>query len=103
MNPLRVTTILLIVFTIFALFYGAPVSANKFETIGSGVSGSFKIKVEYLRLFAYTISGLFFVSSLLSVFTNKRNAHELNYTAWKPSALIFFTLSIAALIAAFML
>jgi hypothetical protein len=75
-----------------------PALANKFQTIGSGVSGSNPIKVEYLRISAYVVSGLFFVSGLLALATKKRNAHELNYTVWKPSAIVFLLLSLIALI-----
>jgi hypothetical protein len=40
---------------------------------------------------------------LLAVATKKRNAHDLNYTVWKLSALAFLTLSLIALIIAILL
>lgn len=74
--------------------YLDPVLANKFETIGSGVTGSAKIKIEYLKVIAYVAAGLFFIASVLSVVTKNKNAQTLNYTMWKSSAIIFLILSI---------
>lgn len=103
MNSRRSRVILLIISVILIAFFADPVFANKFQTIGSGVSGEFRIKIDYLRIFAYVVSGLFLLSSLLAVATKKRNAHDLNYTVWKLSALAFFTLSLIALIIAILL
>jgi hypothetical protein len=88
---------------ILLLLWIEPGLANKFQTIGSGVSGSSKIKVEYLKISAYVISGLFLVFALLAVFWKKKNAQELNYTAWKSSSVIFLLLSGLALTTAVLL
>ncbi len=98
------TKFILLIYTAFVIaLFADPVLANKFQTIGSGVSGEFKIKIEYLRIFAYVVSGLFMLFSLLSVITKKNNAHDLNYTAWKLSATIFFVLALVALFIAILL
>lgn len=103
MNPLVNRAILLILSVILIGLSIDPALANRFETIGSGVSGSMEIKIEYLKLSAFVISGLLFFSGLLAMTTNKKNAHELNYTAWKPSSIIFFVLGFTALIVALIL
>lgn len=82
------------------LFFTEPLLANKFETIGGGVQGTTKVKVEYLQMIAYVAGGIFLVSGVLSVVLHDRNAQTLNYTMWKPSAIVFFLLSIAAIAAA---
>jgi hypothetical protein len=102
-KPFSTRFILLVLFITLIGLYVDPAWANKFQTIGSGVSGSSKIKIEYLRISAYVISGLFLASSLLALFTRKRNAHELSYTAGKTSAIVFFLFSLGALTLALML
>ena len=94
---------MLILSIIFIGLYMDPALANKFQTIGSGVSGSIQIKKEYLRISAYVVSGLFFVSGLLAMTTKKKNAHELNYTVWKLSSIAFLLLSVIALVIALIL
>ncbi|MBT3046856.1 MAG: hypothetical protein AB2728_04255 [Candidatus Thiodiazotropha sp.] len=74
----------------------APLLANKFETIGGGVQGSTRVKIEYLQVIAYVTGGIFLVAGILAIALQNKNAHTLNYTMWKPSAAIFFVLSIAA-------
>jgi hypothetical protein len=102
-NPLDYRAILLVLSVILIGLYSDAVLANKFQTIGSGVSGSIPIKIEYLRISAYVVSGLCFVSGLLALTTKQKNAHELNYTVWKRSSIVFFLLSIIALVSAVML
>ncbi|MGD8908491.1 MAG: hypothetical protein PVF13_09070 [Chromatiales bacterium] len=85
------------------LFFSEPLLANKFETIGGGVQGSTQLKVEYLQAIAYIASGIFFSSGILTILLRNKNAHALSYTMWKPSAAIFFLLSVGALAAAVML
>ena len=103
MNPHNYRTAVLILSLITIGLYVDPALANKFQTIGSGVSGSIQIKKEYLKISAYVVSGLFFVSGLLAMTTKKRNAHELNYTVWKFSAIAFLILSGIALAIALIL
>lgn len=74
-----------------------PVLANKFETIGSGVQGSSQIKTAYLQIIAYVVGALFLIAGVLAILLKDKNALSLNYTMWKASALIFFTLSIGAI------
>lgn len=103
MNALDFRAAMLILSAILIGLISDPVMANKFQTIGSGVSGSIPIKIEYLRISAYVISGLCFVFGLLALTTKKKNAHELNYTVWKRSAIMFLILSTIALGIALML
>lgn len=84
-------------FLLLGLILCEPVLANKFETIGGGVQGSTRVKIEYLQVIAYVASGIFFISGILAIVLHNKNAQTLNYTMWKPSAAIFFILSILAL------
>ncbi len=77
-----------------------PSLANKFETIGGGVQGSTRLKVEYLQVIAYVASGIFFAAGILSIVLHDKNAQTLNYTMWKSSSAIFFLLGIGAFAAA---
>jgi len=87
-------------FLLLALCFSEPSLANKFETIGGGVLGSTKSKVEYLQWIAYATGGIFLISGVLSILLHDRNALTLNYTMWKLSSAIFFLFSIAAFAAA---
>jgi preprotein translocase subunit SecG len=89
---------LLSYFLLLGLILCEPALANKFETIGGGVQGSTKVKVEYLQVIAYVASGIFFISGVLAILLHNKNSQTLNYTMWKPSAAIFFILSILALL-----
>jgi preprotein translocase subunit SecG len=82
------------------LLFAEPLLANKFETIGGGVVGSSQVKAEYLQVIAYVVAGVFFIAGILAIALHNKNAHSLNYTMWKPSAVIFFLLSMGALAAA---
>jgi uncharacterized membrane protein YhiD involved in acid resistance len=85
---------------LLVLCFSEPLLANKFETIGGGVQGQSKMKIDFLRVFAFVASGIFLIAGILSIALHDKNAHSLNYTMWKTSAAIFFLLSIGALIGA---
>jgi hypothetical protein len=87
-------------FLLLALCIIEPCLANKFETIGGGVQGSTKVKVEYLQVIAYVAGGIFLIAGVLSILLHDRNAQTLNYTMWKVSSGIFFLLSVTAFAAA---
>jgi hypothetical protein len=84
----------------FILLFAEPLLANKFETIGGGVVGSPQMKVEYLKVVAYITGAIFLITAILAIVMKNKNAQTLNYTMWKPSAAIFFLLSIASFAAA---
>jgi uncharacterized membrane protein YidH (DUF202 family) len=84
---------------ILALF-SEPLLANKFETIGGGVSGSTKVKIEYLQIMAYVVGGVFMIAGVLSIVLHNQNAQTLNYTMWKTSSTLFFILSVCSFAAA---
>ena len=85
---------------LLTLCFNEPSLANKFETIGGGVQGSTKVKVEYLQIIAYVAGGIFLLAGVLSILLHDRNAQTLNYTMWKVSSALFFLLSIATFTAA---
>ncbi len=89
----------ILVFTLLTL--SDPLLANKFETIGGGVQGSTKIKVEYLITIAYVASAIFLIAGILSIALHNRNAQTLSYTMWKSSAAMFFILSIGMAVAGY--
>jgi hypothetical protein len=82
------------------LFFTQALLANKFETIGGGVQGSTRVKVEYLQTIAYVAGAIFLVFGVLAIVLNNRNAQTLNYTMWKSSSLLFFLLSVISFAAA---
>ena len=85
---------ILISLIMLVFIYIEPALANKFETIGSGVSGSVKIKVEYLKTISYVAGGIMLIAGVLSLIMRDKNSQALNYTMWKPSSIIFFILGL---------
>ena len=57
----RIVALMLFLFISICLFID-PALANKFETIGGGVSGSTQIKLEYLKIIALVFGGVFLVA-----------------------------------------
>ena len=74
-----------------------PALANKFETIGGGISGSAGLKLEWLQTFLFIIAGMGALGALLAVVYPRKNALFLNYTNWKKSAIVMGTISGVAL------
>lgn len=74
-----------------------PALANKFETIGSGVSGSIGIKREWLQLLFWAAAGLLALGAVLAVFLPHGNPLFLNYRNWKASASVLAVLAVAML------
>jgi hypothetical protein len=89
---LKTTWTFVILIATLLLICTAPALANKFETIGSGISGSTKFKIEYLKTAAYVTAVIMFIAGVLSIVMRESNAQSLNYTMWKPSSIIFFCL-----------
>ena len=73
---------------IAALMLCEPALANKFETIGSGVSGSFRVKKEFLQIAFLITGGGFLFAAVLAVILPHTNAAFLNYRNWKASAIV---------------
>jgi len=76
-----------------ALLICEPVLANKFETIGGGVSGSFRIKREFLQTALLVGGAILAICSLLVVLIPHTNPSYLNYANWKTSAVVLAALS----------
>lgn len=92
----RTRILLLILLFALACLYIDPALANKFQTIGGGVSGSNKMKIEFLKWAAYVAAGVFFLAGALSVITRNNNTQTANYSLWKSSASIFLLLAIGS-------
>ena len=75
-------------------------AGNKFETIGSGVSGSVALKKADLQIALFCASGMFFVSGVLVLLIPHKNALFLNFATWKKSAIVSLALGSALLSAA---
>lgn len=86
-----------------ALVLVEPAFANKFETIGGGVSGSTRIKTEHVRLILYIVSGLFLFGAILTVVMPHKNPLYLNFSQWKQSAIMMLIISVIALVTAILL
>ncbi len=72
---------ILISLLILVFIYIEPALANKFETIGSGVSGSVKIKVEYLKTISYVAGGIMLIAGVLTLTMRDKNSQssQLHY------------------------
>ncbi|MBL3528355.1 MAG: hypothetical protein JMN27_12340 [gamma proteobacterium endosymbiont of Lamellibrachia anaximandri] len=86
MNPRFFRPTQLILLMLAALLLFEPALANKFETIGSGVAGSSRIKAEYMVIIGYVSGGVLLFTSLLSFLMANTNAQNLNYALWKQSS-----------------
>jgi hypothetical protein len=73
---------------VLLLLAAEPALANKFETIGSGVSGSISIKREWLKLFFYIAAGLCALGAILAIVVPHGNALFLNHRNWKTSSAV---------------
>ena len=100
---LRSTGIFLVFILSLALIYIEPAVANKFETIGSGVSGTASTKIEYLKTIAFVTGIIMFIAGVLTVITRNKNSLALNHTMWKSSSIVFFVLSCVTIGAGFYL
>jgi hypothetical protein len=78
---------------VFLALLTEPALANKFETIGGGVSGSSGIKREWLQKFFLVVGGASLLGALLAVVVPHRNALYLNYNNWKQSAIMLSILA----------
>jgi hypothetical protein len=79
---------------LLALVFLEPALANKFETIGGGVSGASGIKRAWLQGFFMVLGGASLLGSALSIFVPHRNAAYLNYGNWKQSAAVLFVFAV---------
>ena len=94
---LKLTGIILLFIFTLTICYLEPAMANKFETIGSGVSGSSNVKIEYLKGIAIVAGIIMFIAATLAVVTRNRNTLTLNHTMWKSSSIILFLLGLISI------
>lgn len=85
--------------TIALLWLSEPAIANKFETIGGGVSGSSQLKLEWLQGFLFVVGGISLTSSVLAVLVPHDNPLYLNYGNWKKSAIVFAIVGVLLVVA----
>jgi hypothetical protein len=71
-----------------------PALANKFETIGGGVSGSSSAKLDWLRGFLYVAGGISLLSSIMAVLVPHNNPLFLNFRNWKQSAAVLLAIAV---------
>jgi len=78
----------LILLVSLALLVSEPALANKFETIGGGVSGTSGIKREWLQMALAVAGGISLFGAALVTLLPHNNAAYLNYSNWKQSAIV---------------
>lgn len=83
-------SLIMLILTLTMLTLFEPAFANKFETIGSGVSGSNRIKLDAMGTIALVFGIIMWLCAVLSVTIGQKNALMLSFTMWKESAFIFF-------------
>jgi hypothetical protein len=71
-----------------------PALANKFETIGGGVSGSSSAKLDWLRGFLYVAGGISLLSAIMAVLVPHNNPLFLNFSNWKQSAAVLLGIAV---------
>ena len=74
-----------------------PALANKFETIGGGVSGSRQLKLDWLAGFLYAVGGLSLLGTVLAVLMRNSNTLFLNVRNWKASASVLAVITVLSL------
>ena len=92
-----------LVLALLGLLFVDPALANKFETIGGGVSGSSGFKREWLRTFFLVVGGVSLLTALLALLVPHNNALYLNYSNWKRSFAILVIVSAAFFLFAWLL
>jgi len=85
------------------LLWVDPALANKFETIGGGVSGSSALKREHVSIILYAVSGILLTAGIGSFLIPHNNPFKLDYNNWKQSAIFMLVIGVAALVAAILL
>jgi len=75
-----------------------PTLANKFETISGGVSGSARVKTDFIQTLLLTLGSGFMIGAVLAVVVPRTNAAFLNYANWKSSAAVMATLGMVMLV-----
>lgn len=91
------------VLCVLLLLFLEPALANKFETIGGGVSGSTGIKREWLQKFLLVSGGLSLLGAILAVVIPHTNAAFLNFSNWKQSAIVLLVFAVVFFLAAALL
>jgi hypothetical protein len=77
------------------LFLPEMAIANKFETIGGGVSGSVTIKRQWLQVMFFVAAGICALGAVLAIAMPHNNPLFLNYQNWKTSALLMGLFALA--------
>lgn len=70
-----------------------PALANRLESIGGGLSGSFRMKREFLQTALLVVGSVFLFTALMAVIVPRNNASFLNFANWKASSIVLVVLS----------
>lgn len=90
----RMLRFVLLILATLCMLGMEPAFANKFETIGGGISGSSGMKREWLRGFFIVAGGISALGAVLAVVVPHRNPLYLNFNNWKTSAAIMSIIAV---------
>ena len=93
-------SLILPILTLFAglLLLAEPALADRFETISSGVTGSFRLKREFVQIALLTMGTGFLVGAVLAVVVPHTNPVFLNFANWKRSAIVMAVIGTVMLV-----
>lgn len=90
-------TVWLLFLSLIVILVSDPAMANKFQTIGSGVTGSVTIKKEFIKNASLVASGVFFTLSVLALILHEKYKLTANYAMAKPASIIWAIIGVILL------
>lgn len=103
MRPKVILWFGLLTLSLGLLGFEPSLAGNKFEVIGSGVSGVHALRRDHLRIILFAVSAILFVSAFLAIVVPHKNPLFMNFANWRQSAMIFAIMGALFVLAAALL